>query len=71
MKFKYFPSDIAAALADYLGEIDMEIIDNIDRVLYYLKAICENRYNDESYRDFYRALEKFTAKQKGETGNEY
>lgn len=66
MRFKYFPSDIAAALADYIGEVDMKIIDNIDSALYYLKAICENRYNDESHRDFYRALEKFTAKQEGE-----
>lgn len=61
MKFEYFPGDIAAALCEYIGETDPAIIDNIDTVLYQLKAICENRYNSEFYRDFYKTLERFTA----------
>lgn len=60
MKFEYFPGDIIAAIVKLTGETDPEIIDNCDTALYQLKAICENRYNSEFYRDFYKQLEKLT-----------
>lgn len=63
MKFEYFPGDIAAALAKIGGETDPEIIENAIGALYDLKAICENKYNKDYYRDFYRLLEKVTEKQ--------
>lgn len=58
MNFEYFPSDIAAAIAKIAGETNPEIIDSATGALYDLKAICENRYNDGYYRDFYKLLEK-------------
>lgn len=60
MKFEYFPAAIAAAIAKIAGETNPEIIDSATGALYDLKAICENRYNSEYYRDFYKLLEKFT-----------
>ena len=60
MRFEYFPADIAAALAEIAGMTDGETIENITGALYDLKAICENRYNAEYYRDLYRVLEKVT-----------
>lgn len=60
MRFEYFPADIAAALAEIAGMTDGETIENIIGALYDLKAICENRYNAEYYRDLYRVLEKVT-----------
>lgn len=59
MKFEYFPADIAVAIAKIAGETDPEIIDSATGALYDLKAVCENRYNSEYYRDFYKLLEKF------------
>lgn len=58
MKFEYYPQDIAAALAEIAKETDPEIIENITGALYDLKAICENRYNKDYYRDMWRVLEK-------------
>lgn len=60
MTFNYFPADIAAALAGIAGITDGDTIDNITAALYNLKAICENRYNAEFYRDLYRTLERVT-----------
>lgn len=60
MKFEYFPGDIAVAIAKVAGETNPAIIDSATGALYELKAICENRYNNEFYRDFYKLLEKFT-----------
>ena len=60
MAFDYFPDDIAAALARIAGITDGDTIDSITGALYNLKAICENRYNAEFYRDLYRILEKVT-----------
>lgn len=60
MKFEYFPDEITAAIIKATGETDTNIINNCIGALYDLKAICENRYNAEYYRDFYRQLEKLT-----------
>jgi hypothetical protein len=61
VKFEYYPDEIAAAIAEAAGEVNPEIIENSSGALYDLKAICENHYNDDYYRDFYKLLEKFTA----------
>ena len=62
MKVEYYPGDIAAALADYIGETAPETRVNIESALYSLQAIAANHYNANYYRDFYRALERLTAK---------
>ena len=59
MKFEYFPDEIATALCEYTNVTDKEIYDNCIGALYDLKAICENRYNAEYFRDMYKVLEKF------------
>lgn len=60
MKFKYYPDDIAAALASIAGVKDHSTIDAASGALYDLKSICENRYNSEYLRDFWRLLEAVT-----------
>ena len=65
MKFKYYPDEIAAALAKLAGETDTEIVGNVGGALYDLKAICENRYNAEYFRDCYRLLERVAAAVEG------
>ena len=62
MKFECYPDEIAAALAEAAGETDQNKIDSVTEGLYQLKAICENEYNSDIYREFYRLLEKFTDK---------
>ena len=57
MKFNYYPSDISAALAEIAGVEDASTIENVTGALYDLKAICENRYNSDYWRDFWRVLE--------------
>ena len=66
MKFEYFPQEIAAALID-IAHVDDEptegnktMYENTISALYDLKAICENRYNADYYRDFYKLLERVT-----------
>ena len=56
MKFKYFPDEIATALCKYTNTTDKETYENCVGALYDLKAICENRYNAEYFRDMYRVL---------------
>lgn len=58
MKFEYFPDEIAVAIVKATGETDAEIYSNCVCALYELKAICENGYNAEYYRDFYKQLER-------------
>lgn len=60
MKFKYYPDEIAAALAEAAGETDQSKIDSVTEELYQLKAICENEFNSEMHREFYGLLEEFT-----------
>lgn len=65
MKFEFYPDEIAAALAKLAGETDPEIIGNTTGALYDLKAICENRYNSDYFRDCYRLLERVAAAVEG------
>lgn len=60
MDFEYFPEEITEAVVKVTGETDPEIINNCVGALYALKAICENRYNADYYRVFYKQLEKLT-----------
>lgn len=62
MKFEYFPADIVNALASVASETDPEILENATGAIYDLKAICENPYNSDYYKDLYRLLEKVTDK---------
>lgn len=41
---------------DYEEEKE-QIISDLENALYYLKAICENEYNKEYFRTFYKILE--------------
>lgn len=67
MKFKYFPDEITTALCKYTNTTDKETYENCVGALYDLKAICENRYNAEYFRDMYRVLEKFVEVKENET----
>ena len=67
MKFEYFTDEIATALCEYTNITDKETYDNCISALYDLKAICENRYNPEYFRDMYRVLEKFVEVRENET----
>lgn len=62
MKFEYFPDEIITALAK-IGKIEnSDLIENAIGGLYDLKAICENKYNSDYYRDTYKFLEIVTKK---------
>lgn len=65
-KAEYYPEEIAAVLMNLAGE--EFVMDDEGRpeseyteALYTLLAICENKYNNEYYRSFYRLLERVTA----------
>ena len=65
-KAEYYPDDIAEALCRLAGEDFPEDYDSrnespYSEALYHLMAICENKYNNEYYRSFYRLLERVTA----------
>lgn len=63
MKFDYYPEEIAAALCDLCGEeytADMPPFSDYVDCIYTLHAICENEYNSDFYRAFYRLLERVT-----------
>lgn len=59
---KYYPDEIAGALCVLADESfpDDEERENSEytHCLYTLMAICENKYNHEYYRSFYRLLER-------------
>lgn len=58
MNFEYYPDEIAEALASVANENSAETIQGATEALYQLKAICENKYNSDCWRTFYRLLEK-------------
>ncbi len=63
---KCYPEEIAAVLCRLAGEDFPENDEQRDEndyteALYTLMAICENHYNKEYYRSFYRLLERVTA----------
>lgn len=60
-----YPQEIADRLyelqkdfdwADYEEEKE-EILDDLENAIYYLKSICENEYNNNYFRTFYKVLE--------------
>lgn len=61
-KAEYYPDDIAEGLCRLAGEDFPEGYDerndhDYTECLYQLMAICENEYNNDYYRSFYRLLE--------------
>lgn len=65
-KAEYYPEEIAAVLMNLAGE-EFVMEDEgrpeseYTECLYTLMAICQNKYNNEYYRSFYRLLERVTA----------
>lgn len=61
---EYYPGEIAEALCDLckimeLGyKPDEQDYEDCKEALYQLMAICENDYNSEYYRTFYKVLAK-------------
>ena len=60
MRFDYYPDEIASAIIKATGENSLDIISGCINALYQLQAICQNEYNSEYYRTFYKMLEKIT-----------
>lgn len=60
--YNYYPEDIAETLG-YLTSVNGQYFGTekhkkeLENVLYNLLAICQNKYNDSSYRIMYRTLE--------------
>lgn len=61
MKFEYYPDEIANALLRHTNMSKEEAIDDVTGALYDIKAICENRYNSEYWRTFWKVLEALTS----------
>ena len=59
MKFEYYPWDVAAALVE-LGGGNNKTVDELTNALYHIKALCENEYNSDYWRVFYKTLEEIT-----------
>lgn len=60
MSFNYYPDEITSAICEKIGETNPAKKSDIENAVYNLKAICENEYNSDFYRVFYKALEKLT-----------
>lgn len=57
-RFEYYPDEIAEVLcklADF--EPKGAIFNNVNEALYHWKAVCENPYNFDFYRVFWKVLE--------------
>ena len=61
-----YPQEIAEELyelakdmdyMDYEDEKEM-VLGDLENAIYHLKAICENEYNNDYFRTFYRILER-------------
>lgn len=59
MKFEYYPWDVAAALVELSGG-NNKTVDELTNALYHIKALCENEYNSDYWRVFYKTLEEIT-----------
>ena len=67
MKFTYYPAEITNAICKKIGEADKAKITDIIDAVYQLKTLCENEYNSDYYRTFYKALEELTEVLEAET----
>lgn len=56
--FYLYPEEIAESICDYIGENGGETVGDVAEALNTLKAICENKYNSDYYRTFYKVLDK-------------
>ena len=59
MKFEYYPWDVATVLVE-LGGGNNKTVDELTNALYHIKALCENEYNSDYWRVFYKTLEEIT-----------
>ena len=64
---EYYPEEIAVILMNLAGDsLDTESKDCSEsdyiECISTLRAICQNKYNSEFYRRFYRLLERVAAK---------
>lgn len=61
MNFEFYPDDITTALINCTDQqYTPEQVKEFEEALYNLKAICENPYNSDFYRTFYKLLEAVT-----------
>lgn len=64
-KIEKYPQEIANKLYELSKDMDWmdyeeekeKILQDLENALYYLKAICENEYNFDYFRTFYKILE--------------
>lgn len=69
INFEYYPGEIANVLYNLSCDMDkndynetkQETINQLTDCLYYLKAICENSYNNDYFRTMYKCLETITS----------
>jgi len=64
-KIEKYPQEIAEKL--YNLQLDMDwmdyeeekeqIVNDLENAIYYLKSVCENEYNANYFRTFYKILE--------------
>ena len=60
-----YPEEIAQNLYENIKDMDFidyeehktELIADLENAIYYLKTLCENDYNSEYFRTFYKVLE--------------
>lgn len=56
--YGYSSQEIAAAFGKAAGLEGTDLADSAEKALYRLKTICENPLNDDSYRDWWKLLER-------------
>ena len=64
-KVEKYPQEIANNLYELQKDMDWmdyeeekeEILQDLENALYYLKALCENPYNNDYFKTFYKILE--------------
>lgn len=60
-----YPEEIAQNLYENIKDMDFmdyeehktELVADLENAIYYLKTLCENDYNSEYFRTFYKVLE--------------
>lgn len=69
MEIKYSSDEIADALINICygkekNKIPVEKCYQLENAIYHLYSICQNEYNNEYFRTFYKILEEITEKVK-------
>lgn len=63
--YEKYPQEISLKLYELQKDMDWmdyeedkeKILNDLENALYYLKALCENPYNNDYFRTFYNVLE--------------